>query len=71
MIKSKREFVENKIRQMSLGEFTDFVKSVDEYDIWSNAPFGVDPFNNISDRMEVVGTFEDEDFNMYFDVLNK
>ena len=70
-MKNKREFVENNIRQMSLEEFTDFVKSVNEYDIWSNTPFGVDPCSNISDRMEVMSTFEDEDLNMYFDVLNK
>jgi hypothetical protein len=58
-----------KLKKMSPQEFTNFVKKVGDYNLWRNFPKGIDPFNNISDRMEVISTFEDEDVNKYLNTL--
>jgi hypothetical protein len=58
-----------KLKKMSSQEFTNFVKKVGDYNLWRNFPKGIDPFNNISDRMEVISTFEDEDVNKYLNTL--
>jgi hypothetical protein len=58
-----------KLKKMSPQEFTNFVKKVGDYDLWSDAPNDIDPFNNISDRMEIISTFEDEDVNKYLNTL--
>ena len=65
----KANFVEAKIRKMSPEEFTSFVKRMGDYDFWSDAPEGIDPFNNIGQRMDVLSTNTPEDNNKYFDAL--
>lgn len=67
----KTDFVAAKLRKMSPQEFTDFVKEVGDYDFWSDAPNGIDPFNNVGDRMDVLSTNEVEDTNRYFNTLFK
>ena len=67
----KTDFVAAKLRKMSPQEFTDFVKEVGDYDFWSDAPNGIDPFNNVGDRMDVLSTNEVEDTNRYFNALFK
>jgi len=65
----KANFVEAKIRKMSPEEFTSFVKRMGDYDFWSDAPKGIDPFNNVGQRMDVLSTNTPEDNNKYFDAL--
>ena len=65
----KANFVEAKIRKMSPEEFTSFVKRMGDYDFWKNAPKGIDPFNNVGQRMDVLSTNTPEDNNKYFDAL--
>ena len=65
----KANFVEAKIREMSPEEFTSFVKRMGDYDFWSDAPEGIDPFNNVGQRMDVLSTNTPEDNNKYFDAL--
>ena len=65
----KANFVEAKIRKMSPEEFTSFVKRMGDYDFWSDAPEGIDPFNNVGQRMDVLSTNTPEDNNKYFDAL--
>jgi hypothetical protein len=67
----KTNFVAAKLRKMSPQEFTDFVTKVGDYDIWSDAPNNIDPFNNVGDRMDVLSTNETEDTNRYFNALIK
>lgn len=67
----KTNFVEAKIRKMSPEEFTMFVKNVGEYDLWNNAPNGIDPFNNVGQRMDVWSNEDIEGINKYFDALVK
>jgi hypothetical protein len=66
---SRIDLLMAKLKKMSPQEFTDFVKKVGDYGIWSDFPNDIDPFNNISDRMEVISTFEDEDVNKYLNTL--
>jgi hypothetical protein len=66
---SRIDLLRAKLEKMSSQEFTNFVKKVGDYDLWRNFPKGIDPFNNISDRMEVISTFEDEDVNKYLNTL--
>ena len=67
----KANFVKDKIRKMSPKEFILFLKSVgdDEYDFWSDAPEGIDPFNNVGQRMDVLSTITPEDNDRYFKTL--
>ena len=65
----KANFVKAKIREMSPEEFTSFVERMGDYDFWSDAPEGIDPFNNIGQRMDVLSTNTPEDNNKYFDAL--
>ena len=58
-----------KLKKMSPQEFTNFVKKVGDYNLWSDFSNDIDPFNNISDRMEIISTFEDEDVNKYLNTL--
>ena len=67
----KSNFVEAKLRKMSPEEFISFTKSMGDYDFWSDAPNGIDPFNNIGQRMDVLSTNDDEDTNKYFNALIK
>ena len=67
----KFNFVSEKIRKMSPEEFTSFIKQTGDYDFWSDAPKGIDPFNNIGDRMDTLSTNEIEDTNRYLEILLK
>jgi hypothetical protein len=67
----KINFVSGKIKRMSPEEFKNFTKKIGEFDMWSNSPEGIDPFNDITDRMEVLSTFEDEDIEKYYNALIK
>tara|TARA_R110000822_G_scaffold226838_4_gene359454 strand:+ start:14 stop:469 length:456 start_codon:yes stop_codon:yes gene_type:complete len=67
----KFNFVSEKIRKMSPEEFTSFVKQTGDYDFWNDAPEGIDPFNNVGDRMDVLSTNEIEDTNRYLEILLK
>ena len=66
---NKTDFVSAKLREMSPQEFTEFVKKIGEYDLWSNALKGIDPFNKVGDRMDILSTNTAEDTNRYFDAL--
>lgn len=65
----KANFVKDKIRKMSPEEFILFLKSVGDYDFWKNAPEGIDPFNNIGQRMDILSTNTPEDNDRYFKTL--
>jgi hypothetical protein len=65
----KANFVENKLRKMSPKEFTTFTKIVGDYDFWSDAPKGINPFNNIGQRMDILSTNTPEDNDRYFNAL--
>ncbi len=65
----KFNFVSEKIRKMSPKEFTSFVERMGDHDLWKNAPKGIDPFNNVGQRMDVLSTNTPEDNNKYFDAL--
>ena len=65
----KTDFVSAKLREMSPQEFTEFVKKIGDYDFWSDAPEGIDPFNKVGDRMDILSTNTAEDTNRYFDAL--
>jgi hypothetical protein len=67
----KFNFVKSKIRKMSPQEFTDFTKRMGDYDFWSDTPNGIDPFNNVGQRMDVLSTNDEEDTNKYFNALIK
>jgi hypothetical protein len=67
----KSNFVEAKLRKMSPEEFTNFTKNMGDYDFWSDAPNGIDPFNNVGQRMDVLSTNDEEDTNKYFNTLIK
>jgi hypothetical protein len=67
----KSNFVEAKLRKMSPEEFTTFTKSMGDYDFWRDAPNGIDPFNNVGQRMDVLSTNDEEDTNKYFNALIK
>jgi hypothetical protein len=56
---------------MSPQEFTDFTKRMGDYDFWSDTPNGIDPFNNVGQRMDVLSTNDEEDTNKYFNALIK
>ena len=67
----KFNFVSEKIRKMSPEEFTSFVKQTGDYDFWNDSPEGIDPFNNVGDRMDILSTNEIEDTNRYLETLLK
>jgi len=48
-----------------------FVKQMGYYDFWKDAPEGIDPFNNVGDKMDILSTNEIEDTNRYLETLLK